>query len=521
MGLDSYEAFFKALEMEIPKKDELSPLIGQLGARVLDIKSRVEASDEIGSFLNVASGGYVTPGPSAPISKGREDVLPTGRNFYTRDPKSLPTPAAYRVGQILADKTITRFLEEEGRYPESISFFWISSDLLHSDGEDFAEMLALIGARPLWDRAGRVVGTEVIPLEALGRPRIDVTCRMSGIVRDSFPEAAELLDSAVRTIAALDETIEENFVRRHTLEDLERLQDEEKDKKLTLEEQEERFKLASSRIYSTAPGSCSSGVYFAIMASAWNDEADLTDIFIQHNSWIYGDGFYGKAAPGAFKRTLSRIDINSHKIISSEHDFLNCGGFFAASGGMSMASGNISGKKVKDYCIDTREITAAKVRTLAEELGRSLRARLFNPTWVEGMKKHGYKGAAEISRRVSNTFGWQATAKVVDDWVFDDITKTYFLDADNRAFFEKNNPWALEEIGRRLIEAESRGFWKPEEGLLEALKENYLSLEGVLEESTEAFGGDLQGGSVDILTSKDIGRWKKKMEEFLLAAGGA
>jgi cobaltochelatase CobN len=135
------------------------------------------------------------------------------------------------------------------------------------------------------------------------------------------------------------------------------------------------------------------------------------------------------------------------------------------------------------------------------------------------MKKHGYKGCAEISRRVSNTFGWQATAKVVEDWVFDDITRTYFLDPENRAFFEENNPWALEEIGRRLLEAESRGLWKPADGLLDQLKENYLSLEGVLEESTEAFGGDLQGGAVDIVTTKDIGKWKKKMDDFFSGSG--
>ncbi|MDR2461256.1 MAG: cobaltochelatase subunit CobN [Deltaproteobacteria bacterium] len=513
-GLEAKAAFAKAAGQACTEAISQEEILA-LGERVLDIKLRILASDEIGAFLNAAKGGYVSPGPSALISRGREDVLPTGRNFYTRDPKSLPTPAAYKVGETLANRTINRFLEEEGRYPESIAFFWISSDLLHADGEDFAEMLALIGVAPIWDTAGRVVGTRVIPLETLKRPRIDVTCRMSGIVRDSFTEAANLLDNAIRSVASLEEDAGQNFVLKHTLEDLA------KEGEIAPEEKEEKFRLACSRIYSTAPGTASSGVYYAVMASAWNDEADLTDIFVQHNAWIYGDGVFGKAAPAAFKKTLARVDINSHKVFGQEGDFLNCGGFFGAAGGMSMAATFISGKPVKDYVADTRELTALKVRTLAEELGRSWRSRLFNPVWIEGMKKHGYKGCAEISRRVSNTFGWQATAKVVEDWVFDDITKTYFLDPENRAFFEQNNPWALEEIGRRLLEAQSRGLWKPEDELLEKLKENYLSLEGVLEESTEAFGGDLQGGSVDILTSKDIGRWKKKIDEFMAAAGDA
>jgi cobaltochelatase CobN len=336
---------------------------------------------------------------------------------------------------------------------------------------------------------------------------------MSGIVRDAFPDAANLLDSAARTVAALDEPLEQNFVRRHTLEDLE------KEGEVPPEEKDKKFRIAASRVYSTAPGTASSGVYFAVMASAWENEGDLTDIFVQHNAYIYGEGMFGVAAPKAFKNRLSKIDVNSHKVFGEEGDFLNCGGFFGAAGGMSMAAAFVQGKPIRDYCADTRELSSLKVRTLAEELGRSWRARLFNPVWIEGMKKHGYKGCAEVSRRVSNTFGWQATAKVVEDWVFDQITKTYFLDPENRAFFEENNPWALEEIGRRLLEAESRGLWKPEEGLLEELKVNYLSLEGVLEESTEAFGGDLQGGAVDIVTAKDIGKWKKKMDDFLSGSG--
>jgi cobaltochelatase CobN len=324
------------------------------------------------------------------------------------------------------------------------------------------------------------------------------------------------MDNAVRAVASLeDEPLEMNFIRRHTLENLE---GEEEPK--TEEDRALMFRRAASRIYSTAPGNYSSGIYFAVMASAWQDEADLTDIYVQHNSYLYGEGLFGQAAPKDFKKLLARVDVNSHKIFGDEQDYLNCGGFFAAAGGMSVAATHIrGGKAVKDYCADTRELSNVKVRTLSEELGRSFRARLFNPVWLSEMKKHGYKACAEISRRVSNTFGWQVTTKVVDDHIFDEITRRFFLDPENRAFFEEHNPWALEEIGRRLLEAESRGLWKADPELLAELKENYLSLEGVLEESTEAYGGELQGGAVDILTTRDIAKWKKKMDDFFSQNG--
>ncbi|MDR2461116.1 MAG: cobaltochelatase subunit CobN [Deltaproteobacteria bacterium] len=508
-GLSPWETF-KELTKLPQDSSELCQEVLSIANRIYDIQARVAASDEVGAFINAASGGYVTPGPSALICRGREDVLPTGRNFYTQDPDRIPTAAAYRTGAILAEETVKKFLDEEGRYPESIAFFWISYDLLHADGEDFGEIMALMGTKPQWDSGGKVIGFEILPLSELKRPRIDVSVRMSGIIRDSFPEAAALLDRAVQAVSRLDEPVEENFVKKHTLENM-----ADSDPNETEEQRELSFRRASSRIYSTAPGTYSSGVYFAVMASAWQDEKDLTDIYIQHNAYLYGDGLFGEAAPKDFKRLLSKVDINSHKIFGDEQDYLNCGGYFAGAGGLTVAATQIRGKAVKDYCADTRELTAIKVRTLAEELGRSFRARLFNPVWVREMKKHGYKGCAEISRRVSNTFGWQVTTKAVDDKVFDEITKSYFLDPEMRAFFEENNPWALEEIGRRLLEAESRGLWQADPELLAQLKECYLSLEGVLEESTEAFGGDLQGGAVDIVTAKEIGKWKKKMDEFL------
>ncbi|MDR2198617.1 MAG: cobaltochelatase subunit CobN [Deltaproteobacteria bacterium] len=480
--------------------------------RILGILERLGATDELGSLAGALGAGYLTPGPSALIFKGREDVLPTGRNFYSRDPSLVPTRAAWKVGKQLSEATLARFLSEEGRYPLSVSFFWISSDLVNCDGEEFSEMLHLVGAEPVWSESGKVVDFAVIPREELKRPRIDLTVRMSGIIRDSFPEAVSLLDRAVKAVAALDE--EDNYVRLHTLENME-MEKSPEARSETEEDDQARFKRAASRIYSNAPGSYSGGVYYAVMASAWETEKDLADVFILHNSFVYGADDYGRAAPGSFKATLKRVDINSQKLNSDEQDFLNCGGFFSAAGGMSLAVEGLKGKKARNYLADAREPGALSVRSLSEELGRSLRARLLNPGWINDMKKHGYKGAADISRRVSNVFGWQATTGELDAKVFDELARTYYLNPENREFFEKTNPWALEEIGRRLLEAQSRGLWEADPEILEGLKENYLSLEGVLEESTEAFGGDLQGGSVDIVTAKDVLRWKEKMDSFL------
>ncbi|MDR2339869.1 MAG: cobaltochelatase subunit CobN [Deltaproteobacteria bacterium] len=479
-------------------------------ARILGIQERAKATDELGSLGNALAAGYVTPGPSALIMRGREDVLPTGRNFYSRDPSLVPTPAAWRVGKTLAEATVARFLEEEGRYPKSVSFFWISSDLINADGEEYAEMLALIGAKPVWSRSGKVTGFEIIPPAELKRPRIDLTVRMSGIMRDNFPEAVALLDNAVKAVALLDEP--DNYVRDHTLENLSL---EGKGPGGGAPDPSLGFRRAASRIYSNAPGSCSSGVYYAVMASAWESERDLADIFIAHNAYIYGADDYGVASPTAFRETLKRVDVNTHKLSGDEQDFLNSGGYFSAVGGMALTVEGLKGSKAKNYLSDTREPGALSVRTLGEELCRSFRTRLLNPAWIEAMKAHGYKGAADISRRITNTFGWQATTKEVDGAVFDELTRTYFLDPANREFFEKANPWALEEIGRRLLEAESRGLWDAEPGLLEELKEKYLALEGVLEESTEAYGGELQGGSVDIVTVRDISKWKERMDSFL------
>ncbi|MDR2422408.1 MAG: cobaltochelatase subunit CobN, partial [Deltaproteobacteria bacterium] len=396
--------------------------LAALATRVADILARARASREIPALLEGLSGRYVLPGPSASIWRGRADVLPTGRNFYTQDPRRLPTPAATKVGAALAEETAAKHFKEEGRWPESVAFFWISSDLLQNDGEDLAQMLALMGLKPKWAASGALTGTEVVPLAELGRPRIDLIVRISGIMRDSFGGTVDQLDRAILKVASLDEPVEANFVRAHSLENL---KSQKTDPGSPL-----AFRRAAYRIFASPPGSCVSGVYLAVMASAWRDEGDLAEVYLRHGSYAYGEGVFGELAPGAFKAALSRVDVSYVKLNADSDDFLGCGGYFGEQGGLAVAAESLTGRKIRHYCGDARNPKALKTRTLAEEISRSAASRLLCPAWIEGQKRHGYKGAQEIAKRVGNAYGWQATAKAVDPAIFDGVAKTFFLDEE-------------------------------------------------------------------------------------------
>jgi cobaltochelatase CobN len=250
------------------------------------------------------------------------------------------------------------------------------------------------------------------------------------------------------------------------------------------------------------------------MASAWRDASDLAETYIRHAAYAYGEGIFGQLAPKALEAALATVDACYVKIAEDADDFLGCGGFFGAQGGLSVAAEQIKGRPIRHYCGDSRDPKAIKTRTLKEEINRSAASRLLNPAWIAGQKKHGYRGAQEIAKRVGAAYGWLATTKAVDSAVFDGVAKTFFLDPENKDFFERRNPYALEEMGRRLLEAASRDLWRPTPELLENLKSAYLSLEGVLEERTETFGGEIQGGAVDIITVRDVASWQEKMVAF-------
>ncbi len=481
--------------------EDLPAVLSAIWRRLQDVKRRVDDSLEIDALLTGMAGGYIEPGPSGIITRGREDILPTGRNFYSLDPRRLPTRAAHMVGMRLADAIIDKHVREEGRVPENVAMFWMCNDMMWADGEGMGQIFHLIGVRPLWKAGGHVKGFEVIPVEELGRPRVDVTIRVSGLLRDSFPEQMALVDEAIHHVASLEEAGEDNFVRKHARATLEK----------SGESGADAWRKSTLRLFSSKPGTYQAGVNLAVYASAWQTEADLADIFVYWNSYAYGKGVFGEQRPRQLEAALSTVDVSYNKVVSDEHDLFNCCGYYGTHGGMTAAARQFGGGEVKGYYGDTREPGRVQVRDLADEIRRVVRTRLLNPAWIEGMKRHGYKGAGDISKRVGRVYGWEATTREVDDWIFDDIAKTFVMDEENREFFRQHNPWALEEIGRRLLEAQSRGLWQADPEVLDALKEPYLEMEGWRGGDMGEVTGDFQGGSVDIMRPEDVEQWQEMM----------
>jgi cobaltochelatase CobN len=479
--------------------------LDKVGEDLARLDRSISASDEMASLLAGFTASYMEPGPSGLITRGRPDILPTGRNFYSLDPQTIPTRAAWEMGKELADKTLDRYLIDEGDYPENIAFYWQCTDIMWSDGEGMAQMMYLLGVKPVWRENGRVNAFDVMPLEELGRPRIDVTVRVSGITRDNFSGAIDLLDEAVQAVATLPEPVERNFVRKHTLE---RLGDRPEEDKAALRQ-------ATYRVFASMPGTYQAGTQLAVYASAWKTEKDLADVFLYWNGYAYGKGVFGEAAHKNLKESLSSVCCSFNKTVTDEYDLTGCCCYFGAHGGMINAAQVVSGTEIRNYYGDTREQGKVSVRTLTEEVRRVARAKLLNPKWIEGMKEHGYKGAAEISKRVGRLYGWQATARTVDQSIFDDVTRTFLMDAENKRFFQEQNPWAMEEMGRRLIEAMERGLWSPSPDVREALKRLYLEVEGWIEEKMDGMEGEFQGGAIDVMTTQDVEGWKKRMEEVL------
>ncbi|MFA5330832.1 MAG: cobaltochelatase subunit CobN [Methanoregula sp.] len=482
-----------------PVARDLTQAFGILRTRILDIDHRLSESKEIDSLLTGFDGRYIPSGPSGLVTRGHDEVIPTGRNFYSLDPYRAPTRAAWRVGSRLADTLLAKYEREEGKIPENVAFYWMAGDIMSSDGEMYAEILWLLGVEPVWLSNGQVKAFTIVPLQKLGRPRIDVTVRSSGILRDNFSNCYELVDEAVQAVAALDENPEQNFVRKHTL--------------AAMTTGEKGFREATYRVFSSKPGTYGNGVNLAVLASAWKTEEDLADIFVAWNGYAYGKDSQGSAAHEQLAENLSTVAVTFNKIQSDEYDLLGCCCYFGTQGGMTAAARHYSGNEVKPYYGDTREPDHVEVRDLADEIRRVVRTKLLNPKWIDGMKEHGYKGASDMMKRITHVYGWEASTQEVDDWIFDDIATTFVNNEEMRQFFEENNPYALEEIARRLLEAEQRGLWDADKEVLDNLKNNYLEIESWMEDlATE---GGQQGGNVDICTQDDIASWGDSIKDIM------
>ncbi|MFJ8488474.1 cobaltochelatase subunit CobN [Streptomyces sp. NPDC094038] len=429
-------------------------------------------TDEIGHILKALDGGYVPAGPSGSPTRGLVNVLPTGRNFYSVDPKAIPSRLSWEVGQSLADSLVQRYLSDTGAYPKSVGLTVWGTSAMRTQGDDIAEILALLGCRPVWDDASRrVTGFEVVPLDELGRPRIDVTVRISGFFRDAFPHVVGLIDDAVRTVAELDEPAESNHVRAHADED-------------TAEHGDRRR--ATARVFGSKPGAYGAGLLPLIDARNWRSDADLAEVYAVWGGYAYGRGLDGRAARGDMETAFRRIAVAAKNVDTREHDLVDADDYFQYHGGMVAMVRHLTGANPEAYVGDSATPDQVRTRTLGEETHRVFRARVVNPRWMAAMRRHGYKGAFEMAATVDYLFGYDATAGVVDDWMYEKLSAEYVFDPENRDFMKKSNPWALRGITERLLEAADRGLWaEPDADTLERLRATYLELEGDLEGNSE------------------------------------
>jgi cobaltochelatase CobN len=339
---------------------------------------------------------------------------------------------------------------------------------MRTAGDDIAEILALMGVRPIWDEASRrVTGIEPITLDELGRPRIDVTVRISGFFRDAFPHVVAMLDDAVQLVSGLDEPAESNFVRAHALADRERHGD---------------WRRATTRIFGSRPGAYGAGILPLIDSRNWRDDADLAEVYAVWGGFAYGRGLDGVPARPDMEAAYQRIEVAAKNIDTREHDIADSDDYFQYHGGMIATVRALTGKAPAAYIGDSTNPDATKTRSLSEETARVFRARVVNPRWIAAMRRHGYKGAFELAATVDYLFGYDATAGVVADWMYEQLAATYVLDPENQKFMTQSNPWALHGITERLLEAADRKLWaEPQPDTLAALQQIYLQTEGDLE----------------------------------------
>ena len=471
-----------AIELFIDKDGEAASLWLQDTAQVKREESRrvfallariceqLSTSHELESLVRALRGEYIEPGPGADIVQN-PDILPTGRNTHAINPYTVPSEIAYARAERVVCGLLERHLSEHGRHPRAMALVLWGLDNIKTQGEGVAQALWLLGVRPTRDAMNRATGVEIIPLEKLGRPRIDVVMTVSGIFRDLFGATMNLLDKAVRAVALLDEPLELNYVRRN------------------IEEQVSAdgcgWDEAALRVFSNAPGNYGTNVNFMVMDSQWEQDETLGDLFVTRKCFAYGRDTEGRAVEGrearhAFDRALARVEAAYQNIDTFEIGITDVDHYFEYLGGVSKAVEKRALKRPAVYLSDTLS-PDLKIRSIEETVRLETRAKTLNPKWYEGMLKHGFRGVAEIENHVSNTFGWSATADAVDDWVYTEVANTFVFDEEMLERLRELNPHSARSLVGRLLEAHGRGFWAVEAHVLERLREIFAGLEDQLE----------------------------------------
>jgi magnesium chelatase subunit H len=466
------DAACRALEREarVPSHES-----AKVFALLSDVREKLGTSAELDGLARALRGEYVEPGPGADVVQN-PSVLPTGRNTHAVNPYAVPSRVAFERAGRVVDALLERHRAEHGRYPRAMALVLWGLDNIKTQGEGVAQALKLLGVRPVRDAMNRVTGIEAVSLEELGRPRVDVVMTVSGIFRDLFGATVMLLDAAVRCVAALDEPAESNPLRANVA--------------AQVEHEGCSYEDASLRVFSNAPGSYGTNVNFMVMDSQWEEADSLGDLFVTRKCFAYGRdregrSLEGREAPGALSRALSRVEATYQNIDSFEIGLTDVDHYFEYLGGVSKAVETRARARPSVYLSDALS-RDARVRSLEEVVRLETRAKTLNPKWYEGMLGHGFRGVAEIESHVTNTFGWSATTDAVDGWVYTEVARTFVLD---RAMLERLsglNPHSARSLVARLLEAEGRGFWEADDGVVEQLREAFRGLEDRIEGVAQA-----------------------------------
>mgnify|MGYP005836334017 CR=1 FL=1 len=442
--------------------------LARLWAYLDDLSQRIIHDHELTNLLHSLNAGFIPPSPGNDVVRN-DAIVPTGRNIHALDPMRVPTASAHAAAKKLVEELLKRLTTEQGALPESIAMMLWGTDNLKSDAEGVAQVMALIGVRALDDELGNVADVELIPLEELGRPRIDVVMTLSGIFRDLFHHQIQLLDKAMRMVAAADEPVELNFIRKHALAQAAEMG-------ISLNE-------AATRIYCNAPGAYGANVNHLVESSTWDDDSEISNTFLSRKSFAFsadgsstGSWF---AARDLMERNLATVDAAFQNIDSFELGISDVDHYYEYLGGVTKSVEKLRGQRPPVLVADA--IGSDRLASIEQMVRLESRTKLLNPKWHDAMLTHGYEGVREIELRVSNTYGWSATAGAVEGWVYNDIAETFLLDEAMRTRMAKANPHATAAIARRLLEAEARGFWDASDDLIDQLREIYGNLEDQLE----------------------------------------
>lgn len=478
----------------LEKLDVIAKTIFELYGGILQTEQELE------NLVHLLSGGYIPSGEGGMPDENGRKVLPTGRNFYMMNMDKIPTETAYDRGVLLAEQLLEAYQKEEGGYPKKIAMNMISIDIARTHGEQLSQFMYLMGVRPLWDKLGRVTGLEVIPVSELGRPRMDVTLRISGVMRDTWPEAVNLMDDVVLLVSQLEESNEENYIRANIHE-------------MEQECGELGARAKTIRIFGDPPGTFGAGIDLALKASSWEDDKDLARYFIQASSFAYGNGLNGRKSVREFIENAKKVDLTCDTSSSRRMDTLSCGFGLQVQGGFKLVAETIGGKKIRQYQSSNEPHAKIQTKTLRESVQSDIDDTLLNVIWREKMKEKEYDGASEMMHRVQSVFDAKCTSECVEDETLDQLTEEYINNEEMRNWLIENNRFAAEEIARRLLELCSRGKWKPNEQVLERLRSSYLMIEGDMEDGVTG-NGEIQGGSIEIIKEDQVEIWKKNLAEI-------